>query len=120
MMSLKFRLIWAFTISSTLTILILATVLGISLHNDATISFRESAKEDLTAKREQKVWQIQNLISLVRNQLTLEASSDQVQQATLAFTQSFLELKTNSSEFSAPNDKLNRYYKNEFGAEFLR
>lgn len=119
-MSLKFRLIWAFTISSTLTIVILATVLGISLHNDATISFRESAKADLTAKREQKVWQIQNLVHLVRNQLTLEASSDRLKQATLAFRQSFFEIETRASDFSASNDKLNRYYENEFGAEFLR
>ena len=92
-MSLRFRLIIAFAFSSIITIIILATVLGLSLHKDATISFRANAEENLIAKREQKISQIQGLIKRVKNQLVLQSQSQWTKKAVIELTEGFEEAK---------------------------
>jgi methyl-accepting chemotaxis protein len=119
-MSLRIRLIWAFALVSLVTILVLASVLGFSLHKDAIYFFSQSAKEDLIAKREQKAWLIEHLISQIRNQLALHSETKLVQDATINLKSSFNELKLDTASFVAPNENLKDYYDNQFGDEYFR
>jgi hypothetical protein len=80
-MSLRFRLILAFAFSSIITILILSIILGLSLHQDATTSFKANTEENLIAKREQKIYQIKDLMSRVKKQLVLQSQSDWTKKA---------------------------------------
>lgn len=119
-MSLRFRLILAFAFSSIITIIILAAVLGLSLHKDATISFRANAEENLIAKREQKVSQIQDLITRVKNQLVLQSRSQWTKNAAVELNKGFNEAKQVSSNYIINNEKLKQYYLNDFGKEYTR
>jgi methyl-accepting chemotaxis protein len=119
-MSLRFRLILAFAFSSIITVVILSTVLGLSLDKNATTSFKKDAEENLIAKREQKVSQIKNLISTVKKQLLLQSQSDWTKKAAVDFKQGFEQLRQRSTSYIATNDKLKRYYKQDFGQEYTR
>ena len=119
-MSLRFRLIIAFAFSSIITIIILATVLGLSLHKDATISFRANAEENLIAKREQKISQIQGLIQRVKNQLVLQSQSQWTKKAVTELSEGFEEAKLEVDNYIIKNEKLKRYYQDDFGKEYTR
>jgi methyl-accepting chemotaxis protein len=119
-MSLRFRLILAFAFSSIITILILSIVLGLSLHQDATTSFKANAEENLIAKREQKIYQIKDLMSRVKKQLVLQSQSDWTKKAATEFKQGFQDARQISTSYVAQNDKLKRYYKQDFGQEYTR
>jgi methyl-accepting chemotaxis protein len=119
-MSLRFRLILAFSLMSIVVITLLGTALGYALHVDARSSFEESAKENLIAKREQKSGLIKGLISNVGKQLVLQSQSDWAQQAVKDFKIGFKQLQLLSSNFTPINNKLSAYYSDSFGKEYLR
>lgn len=113
-MSLKLRLILSFCGISLFSILLLAIVLLVALHEDAIDAFTHTAEEHLTSEREEKKLNIEAQLHNMRQQIQFEAGSLFTIDAAMAFTQAFNDYQVTPADFS----KLENFYNTQFKKQY--
>ena len=117
-MSLKLRLIIAFSTLVLVVIILLSLIFGQRTIAQMRTALAEKAKQDLIAKREQMRDAVQSYFSTIEKQIISMSSDASIIAASKEFTQAFDNYPIDNINENQVKDQLEGYYQNQFKQQY--